>query len=125
MSLSQRRKNRVSQKARCVAIWIGDLETEASLDDYLRLEFQYDFEAEPDERNPPEIVASADPEPIRKLLDGFSESRLFLNTAVKEAEIKGIFDSRSAVVYYYTHFDERGFSLKKALPLQFLANITW
>jgi hypothetical protein len=124
MSLSQKR-NRLTDRARCVAIWIGDIQTEMALDEYLRFEFPYDFEVQPAEKNQPEIVALPEVQPIGNIIDGFSQCRFFLKEALEAAEKQGVHCAYCAVIYYYVYFDDEGFSPRSETPLKFLGNITW
>jgi hypothetical protein len=119
------RNNRLTRKARCVAIWIGQFSDEVELDDYLFFEFPQDFEVEPGEENQPEIAVRVEAERINDLLGKFSQADLFLDKAQKTATEKGIIDAKCAVVYYFSNFDDENYVPCDSFPLRFLGNIEW
>lgn len=120
-----KKRNRLTRQARCVAVWVGDFSEVVELDDYLYFEFPHDYEVDPDEDNQPEIAVKADGQPIRLLLSQFSDAKMFIDLADRTAVEKRISNAKSAVVYYFSHFDEDGFAGAASLPLRFLGNLTW
>lgn len=117
--------NRFTTRAKCVCIWIGNLQSEVELDDYLYFDFAKDYEGKPEESNLPESHVSSRNELVSDLLKGFSQSENFLELAVKKANNAGILDGQAAVVFYSTFFDDTNLSSQDNPRMTFIGNVEW
>jgi hypothetical protein len=123
MLQSSVKKNRITRKGNCFAIWVGKFDSESAADDYLYFGFPTDFEALPEEANVPELSVLPEAASVRSILLPFSSSHCFIDTAVLIAEEKLIGDVTTAIVYYHTHFDETDWWPPRDAQLTFLGNV--
>jgi len=88
----------------------------------MRGQFSADFGFEYDPGASPEACAQADSISIADLLQGFSQSRRFLDHAVEQAALLGISEASAAVVFYATRY-EPDLATTQSAPLRFLGAI--
>ena len=86
------------------SIWLGDCQSELSLDRYMMTRFSDDFGFEISGPAAPESTWGA-PRPIRELLKGFSFAELFLDGALELAEEQGIEEAACALVFQAFQYD--------------------
>ena len=110
-----------------VSIWIGDFSSDVELDDYLNLSrgFERDFNFELNEHDTPETSVEAEAAPISQLVDGFSWSESYAQSAVKNAEEKGIGAATTMVVLLNFEYDPSIAKPNPNAPLQFLGAISF
>ena len=88
------------RKHGCVSIWIGTFSDEMDLSDYLDTDFKDDFLFDYDEADGPEVWVNEHSVPIREVVEGFSFSREFLQSALSAASEAGIQRASSCAVFY-------------------------
>jgi len=102
---------------RAVSVWIGDFESEESLDEYLRDEkgFPADFGFRIDDASSPEISVEKERLGVRQLLTGFSVYEQFIEEAVREAEKKKIQSASAVAVFHFVSYPESAVRSQKKM----------
>lgn len=82
-----------------ISIWLGDIDVEEKLEQYLSDEFASDFGFEIDEPAGPEMAAQQESD-VYSLLKGFSAWKTFADSAVDLAGTQGVHKACAAIVFY-------------------------
>jgi hypothetical protein len=87
-----------------ISIWLGNFTSEEDFHEYFSEAFVADFGFEIHWPAGPEGAFEAETD-IRSLLNSFSLSRLFIDSAVDLAATKGVHRATSALVFYNLQYD--------------------
>lgn len=109
---------------RFVSIWIGDLNSEADLDDYLQDSFSDDFGVIIETQRIGEIWAEAEPVDIYSLVKDFSRASTFSDKCVEIAKARGIEKAACMFIAYDLKYPESEIVNGNA-PLTFLGSIDY
>lgn len=107
------------EKRACVSIWLGDIESEFAMDDYLRASFAKDFGLTLANTTRAESAAHTQPVSIAELLRPASESRYFLEDAAAFCASCGIVSAKCVLVLYACEYRSADV-LNHSAPLRFL-----
>lgn len=107
-----------------IAVWVGGFTDELQADDYLNLDrgFERDFGFRIADRRGPEMTVTAQPVPIRELVEGFSCWRDYADAVIAAAETMGITSASTMLVFQWMEFDPKRFSGSLDAPLRFIGN---
>jgi hypothetical protein len=108
------------EKRACVSIWLGDIESEFEMDDYLRKSFVKDFGLSLATTTRAESATHQEPVNIVQLLRPASQSRYFLDDVVAFCTTHGIVSAKSVLVLYACEY-RATHVLNHVAPLRFLS----
>ena len=107
------------EKRACVSIWLGDIQSEFEMEDYLRKSFVEDFGLTLATTTRAESAAHKEPVNIVELLRPASQSRYFLDDVAAFCASQGIVSAKCVLVLYACEY-RATHVLNHSAPLRFL-----
>ena len=110
-----------------VSVWLGNLNTDVDLDDYInmRRDFEKDFGFELNERDMPETSVEAEAVSIRKLVNGFSWSESYADAVCQLADERGIKQATTIVIFLNFEYQPERAKPNQNAPLKFLGTVNF
>ena len=109
-----------------LSLWLGGVTNFSELDEYIWANFELDFGIKFEERTAPEIDAQDAAIPIKDLLDGFSFSDQWIDTAICTCERAGWHRANCAVILFNVRYPPK--LVERTQPsslVKFVGNIEW
>ncbi len=105
-----------------VSVWIGNFRTEAQFDEYMNLteDFENDFGFRINDHDVREAVVKSVPEPIERLVEGFSNWESFAPAVVEAAREAGVDRATTMIVFYCLWFAPSKVKINPNARLKFI-----